>query len=100
MIGAGLYADSQVGAATATGIGELAIRTVISRTAVEMMKDSPAEEAGVNSVRLAGQMVGKGTGLITLDRRGNFGAAHDTSHLCWASMSGSKTEAHMTGTKV
>jgi len=54
----------------------------------------------VDSVRITGREIGKGVGLITLDKRGEFGVAHDTPHLCWAATSNGKTETGMTGTHV
>ena len=96
-MGAGLYADSRVGAATATGIGELAMRLVLSKMTVEAMRDATAREAAVDAVRSTGRKIGKGVGLITLNRRGEFGIAHDTPHLCWAVTSNGKSEAHVAG---
>jgi len=54
IIGAGLYVDNQVGAATATGVGEEVIRTVGSFLIVELMRQgkSPQEacEEGVRRI--------------------------------------------------
>ncbi len=100
IMGAGLYADNRLGAATATGIGELAIRSVLSKTTVEMMTRSTAEDAAVEAVRIAGKKIGRGIGLITLDRRGEFGAAHDTSHLCWGAVTNGKSETHISGNRL
>ncbi len=100
IMGAGLYADNQLGAATATGIGELAIRSVLSKTTVEMMKSETAQNAGVEAVRIAGKRIGTGIGLITLDKRGEFGAAHDTTHLCWAMAANHESKAHIIGKRL
>jgi len=100
IVGSGLYADSRLGAATATGIGELAIRSVLSKAAVDLMKESSAGEAGITSVRKTVQNIGRGIGLLTLDKKGEFGAAHDTTHLCWASAINGDSVAHITGTHV
>jgi len=100
IVGSGLYADSRLGAATATGIGELAIRSVLSKAAVDLMKESSAGEAGITSVRKTVQNIGRGIGLLTLDKKGEFGAAHDTPHLCWASTIKGDSAAHIAGTHV
>ncbi len=84
IIGAGLYADNKSGATTATGIGELAIRLVISKMACDLMNYSATPTAAIGSVRYATKRVGRGIGLITLDRNGRFGVAHNTRDLCWA----------------
>ncbi len=100
IMGAGLYADNRIGAATATGIGELAIRSVLSKTTVDMMKSATAREACVNALGTVGRKVGKGIGLIALDKQGDFGVAHDTTHLCWAAVAKDNSEAGITGLRV
>jgi len=45
IIGAGLYVDNQVGAATATGVGEEVIRTVGSFLIVELMRQGKTPQA-------------------------------------------------------
>jgi len=100
IVGSGLYADSTLGAATATGIGELAMRSVLSKTTVDLMEESNAIDAGIMSVQKTVQRIGAGIGLLTLDRKGEFGAAHDTPHLCWASAIKGDSATHIAGTPV
>ncbi|MBB4077793.1 L-asparaginase/N4-(beta-N-acetylglucosaminyl)-L-asparaginase [Lewinella aquimaris] len=78
LIGAGLYADDQVGAATATGWGEAVIRACGSFLVVELMRQghSPTE-----ACRLAVERVIEKNpdyreiqvGFIALDKQGNTG---------------------------
>ncbi len=84
ILGAGLYADNTLGAAIATGIGELAVRLGISKTVCDAMREMPAEKAAGQSIKLAGKKVGRGLGIIAVDRNGGIGVAHNTTHLCWA----------------
>jgi len=78
IIGAGLYVDNDYGAATATGMGELVLRTLGSFLVVELMRQgaTPAE-ACKNAVM---RIVKKGNyeelqvGYIAIDKRGNTGA--------------------------
>lgn len=101
ILGAGLYADNSVGAATATGVGEIAIRTAISKTACDLMQEYSAEAAAKKSIRIAGERIGRGLGILTLDPRGRHGAVHNTRHLCWAVIHGSgEPSASMVGTRV
>jgi len=52
IIGAGLYVDNEVGGATATGTGELVIRTVGSFLVVELMRNGyPPQKACEEAVR-------------------------------------------------
>ncbi len=101
ILGAGLFADNRVGAATATGIGELAIRTAISKTACELMGRSSANVAARRCIRISGERVGRGLGIITMDPSGRYGVAHNTRHLCWASMDELKgLRVSMVGTRL
>ncbi len=100
IVGAGLYADNKLGAATATGIGELAIRTAISKTACDLMQQFTAQEASSKAVQTARYRVGNGLGIITLDRHGRFGISHTTKHLCWAVGLGNKIVSGMKGKRI
>jgi len=97
ILGAGLYADNDSGAATATGIGEIAVRLAISKLAVDLMARLPAEDAAREAIQIAGRKIGKGLGLLTLDNRGRFGVAHDTPNVCWAAYSKKRFHMGITG---
>ena len=86
ILGAGLYADDRLGAATATGIGEIAMRLVVSKSACDAMRLSSAQRAASKTVRDVTRLAGIGLGIITLDRKGRYGIAHNTPHLCWAAL--------------
>jgi beta-aspartyl-peptidase (threonine type) len=97
ILGAGLYADNRIGAATATGVGEIAMRLVVSKSACDAMQSLTAQQAASQTVQRVTKMVGRGLGIVTLDRKGRYGVAHNTPHLCWASVakdSGLVSEMH------
>jgi beta-aspartyl-peptidase (threonine type) len=100
ILGAGLYADDNQGAATATGIGEIAIRLVVSKSAADLMSQIPAQEAAEETIRATGEKIGRGLGVITLDKKGRLGVAHDTPNLCWASVKIGESRAGISGTYV
>lgn len=101
VLGAGLYADNSVGAATATGVGEIAIRAAVSKNACELMREYSAEASAKKSIRMAGERIGRGLGILTLDRTGRHAVAHNTRHLCWAVLHGSgEPNANIVGTRV
>jgi L-asparaginase / beta-aspartyl-peptidase len=100
ILGAGLYADNKSGAATATGIGEQAIRLAISKLACDSMRQMSAPSAAAKTIQYATRVVGLGTGIITLDRNGKFGAAHNTNHLCWAFKTSTSSNQKITGTRI
>jgi beta-aspartyl-peptidase (threonine type) len=86
ILGAGLYADSRIGAATATSVGEIAMRFVVSKLACDAMRALTAQQAASQTVRKVTKIAGRGLGIVTLDRKGRYGVAHNTPHLCWASV--------------
>lgn len=83
IIGAGLYVDNEIGAATATGHGEEVIRTVGSHLVVELMRqgrspESACKQAVERIVKLV-QRRGKSLkdiqiGFIALNKKGEHGA--------------------------
>lgn len=79
IIGAGLFVDGEVGAACATGTGELMIRTAGSHTVVELMRQGMApEEACKQAVerilRKHPGMTGQQVGFLALRADGAYGA--------------------------
>jgi len=87
LIGCGTYADNECGSASATGVGEVAIRLVLAKTACDIMSQGAIAQKGAEeAVRLGNMRIGLPIGIITLDRTGNVGAAHSTPSMCWAFM--------------
>ena len=100
ILGAGLYADNESGAATATGIGEQAMRLVISKAACNLMRRTSAVSAATKVIRHSTRRLGMGTGLIALDRFGRYAVVHNTRNLCWAARTVDVSTAKMFGTRV
>jgi len=78
IIGAGLYVDNEVGAATATGMGEEVLKTVGSFLIVELMRQgySPqaaCEEAIKRSVKRSANHKDFQIGYIALNKKGETG---------------------------
>ncbi len=82
IIGAGTYADSAIGACSATGDGEASIRATLARTAVELTRGGkdPAQAARTALARLKRQTRGE-AGLIVLDPFGRSGFAYNTESM-------------------
>ncbi|PWU02444.1 MAG: glycosylasparaginase [Bacteroidetes bacterium] len=80
IIGAGLYVDNEVGAATSTGVGEEVIRCVGSHLVVELMRQGYSPE---NACRKAVERIVKRNpekaktlqvGFLALNKKGEYGA--------------------------
>lgn len=83
IIGAGLYVDNEIGAATATGHGEEVIRTVGSHLVVELMRQGHApqkacEEAVKRIIKFTQNrqksLENIQVGFIALNKRGEYGS--------------------------
>ena len=79
IIGAGLYVDNEVGGATATGMGELVMKTLGSFLVVELMRNgrTPNEackEAVLRIVKKDPENVKRQVGFIAVNKNGETGA--------------------------
>jgi N4-(beta-N-acetylglucosaminyl)-L-asparaginase len=80
VIGAGLFVDNEVGAATATGVGEEVIRIVGSHLVVELMRQGLKPEAACKKAveRIIRKNPEKAktlqVGFIALNKKGEYGA--------------------------
>jgi beta-aspartyl-peptidase (threonine type) len=87
LIGCGNYADNQAGACSATGVGEIAIRLVLSKTVCDFMESGKtAEEAVELAIKIVNRRIPdvyNSMGLIAVDVYGRVGAAHNSPNLCW-----------------
>jgi beta-aspartyl-peptidase (threonine type) len=79
LIGCGTYAESTAGGVSCTGDGEAAIRVVLARRTIEILK---AAGDPMHACRIAVDVLveeGRGSGgLICIDWRGRLGWAHST----------------------
>lgn len=96
LIGCGNYADNLVGACSATGFGEIAIRLVLAKIVCDHMEHGKtAQEATEMAVKLVNKRMPAGynsMGLIAIDMEGRIGAAHNSPNMCWAYMTSETRE--------
>ena len=79
IIGAGLFVDNEIGAATATGMGELVMKTVGSFLVVELMRNGrtpqqAVEEAVLRIVKKVPDHKKYQIGFIAVNKKGETGA--------------------------
>lgn len=79
IIGAGLFVDNEVGAATATGVGEMVIRIAGSHTVVELMRagatpQQACKQAVERIIAKHDTVVGSQVGFLAIDKYGRHGA--------------------------
>jgi len=78
IIGAGLYVDNEVGAASATGLGEMVVRACGSHSIIEFMRQGNSPEMACKKtleriIRLWPEHKGQQLGLLAIDNQGNIG---------------------------
>lgn len=84
-IGCGLYADNHSGAATVTGLGEIAVRLALSKTVCSLMERGvSARRAATSCVQNASRRLQDSAGVIAIDQKGGFAAVHNTPLMPWA----------------
>lgn len=82
VIGAGTYADSTLGAGSATGQGEAIIRSTLIRTAVEFLRDGrDPMQAAQTALALLQKRTESEAGLILIDPLGRVGYAYNTATM-------------------
>jgi beta-aspartyl-peptidase (threonine type) len=82
IIGSGLYADNESGAACATGVGEFIMRLCLAKEVCNYMRKDNATTSGKRAVKMLSEKFGKNTGgLITVDKYGRFGVAMNTPSM-------------------
>jgi len=84
IVGAGAYADNELGAASATGWGESIMKVLMSKTACDLLNYNSAELAAQKSIDLLNQRVNGWGGIIVIDKNGQYGFAHNTTRMAFA----------------
>ncbi len=96
IIGAGLYVDNEVGAATATGLGEAVIKVCGSHLIVELMRQglSPQEACETAIKRIARQKNSKDfqIGFLALNKKGEVGSYSLQPGFDYATYAGEKNK--------
>lgn len=100
IIGAGLYVDNEIGAATSTGVGEEVIRIVGSHLVVELMRQGHDPETACRKAveRIVSRNPEKAkkiqVGFLALNKHGNFGAYAIQKDFSYAVKSGSEEKVY------
>ncbi|WP_341843271.1 N(4)-(beta-N-acetylglucosaminyl)-L-asparaginase [Chitinophaga caseinilytica] len=103
IIGAGLYVDNEIGAATATGVGEEVIRVVGSFLVVELMRQGYSPEAACKEavLRIVKKKPAKAKeiqiGFLALNKKGEHGAYCLHPGFSYACTTGEKEEELIKG---
>ncbi|MBX3082897.1 MAG: isoaspartyl peptidase/L-asparaginase [Anaerolineae bacterium] len=94
--GAGGYADSRIGGASATGLGEGIMRALLCFRAVDLMTTFNVQSAADVAIRLFSERFQGDGGIIMLDKLGNIGISHNTEHMPVAWLAGEEIKSQVT----
>jgi beta-aspartyl-peptidase (threonine type) len=90
LIGCGNYADNEAGACSATGVGEVAIKLVLTKSTCDGIRrgktPQEATESSIGEVNRRMKETANQIGLIAIDTQGRMGAAHNSRNMCWGYM--------------
>jgi beta-aspartyl-peptidase (threonine type) len=91
IIGCGAYADDRIGAASATGWGEQIMAVVLSKTALDILKEcqDPMKSSKRAINILANRVDGFG-GVIMVGMKGRIGLCHNTPKMAFSYVEGIK----------
>ena len=99
IVGPGLYADSDIGGATATGVGEDIIKGTLSYEIVRLMGEgkSPMEACGIAVKGLDDRLRRKGKeprefSVVALNKDGEYGAASNREEFPFVVCTGDEVE--------
>src|SRR5919198_1483037 len=83
IIGSGIYADNESGAACATGVGELIMRLCLAKTVCDYInEEQDAMTSSKRAIELLTKKFGKNTGgIIAVDKYGQFGMDNNTQSM-------------------
>jgi beta-aspartyl-peptidase (threonine type) len=94
LIGCGCYADNLSAAVSTTGWGEPIMKLVLAKwTADRVLAGNLPEWAAQEAMNYLKQRVNGHGGIIVLNSLGQFGIAHNTPRMAWASKTIKKEEA-------
>jgi beta-aspartyl-peptidase (threonine type) len=94
LIGCGCYADNLSAAASTTGWGEPIMKLVLAKwTADRVLAGNLPEWAAQEAMNYLKQRLNGHGGIIVLNAQGQFGIAHNTPRMAWASKTVMKEEA-------
>ena len=94
LIGCGCYADNLSAAVSTTGWGEPIMKLVLAKwTADRVLAGNLPEWAAQEAMNYLKQRLNGHGGIIVLNAQGQFGIAHNTPRMAWASKTIKKEEA-------
>jgi beta-aspartyl-peptidase (threonine type) len=84
IIGAGAYADNQLGAASATGWGESIMKVLLTKALCDYFVNTDSMQAAKAAIELLSKKVNGLGGVIGINAKGQYGFAYNTPKMAFA----------------
>lgn len=84
LVGAGTWADDELGGCSTTGVGEHIMRFGLARHACERLRNADANAAATLAIEDFGRRISGRGGLILVDREGRAAYARNSDSMSWA----------------
>lgn len=84
IVGAGAYADNQIGGASATGWGESIMKVLLSKTICDLYQEMSAIKAAEKSISILQNRVNGLGGIIGINKNGDYAFAYNTPKMAHA----------------
>jgi len=84
VIGAGAYADNQLGAISATGYGEAIMKILLAKLVCDQLTHLPAMEAARYGISQLQERVNGLGGVIGITQNGEYAYCHNTPYMAFA----------------
>ena len=81
IVGVGYYAKNGIGAAVATGNGDVIMKSCISKTICDMLEFKNAQSAADSAIKDLGILEGGKGGVIVIDKNSNIGISFNTETM-------------------
>ena len=83
IVGAGGYADNELGAVSTTGWGEQIMKVLLAKTVCDAFEDKSAKAAAEHGISILKKKVNGLGGVIGIDHRGEYAFAHNTPKMAF-----------------
>ena len=84
IVGAGAYADNELGAVSATGWGESIMKVLLSKTVCDTFAEQQAMAAARKGIEILARKVNGLGGVIGINTAGEYAWAHNTPYMAMA----------------
>ena len=84
IVGAGAYADNQLGAASSTGWGESIMKVLLTKTLCDLFEKEESHQAAKKAIQILEERVQGLGGVIGINKKGAYAFHYNTPKMAFA----------------